>query len=1566
MTQFQSAIRSLFYGLWLLCIAVGAAADWQISRADGGISIGPFDSRAETDNILPELDRNGLSYRVEEVSTRESLGFIVVTATYPDRAGATEDLDALATAGIKDFLFIGRGDYVNRISVGVFSQRSAAERRAAELNEKGFAFDVIERSRGTTYYAIVMPGSALNPTQVATIIDGGMLGAGEEPSADKEPSAGIEPSAAEQEPPSPAIEPAQPAPKTAVDPTITDEPAADSASPIDGQTTTTQPPPVVYQDSPQDNTWLILLFLGLAVVVIGALIYLFQSRRVEVKVVTESEPRASATTEPAQTQAAAVVTPADEISEPQPAPEEMILDYAEAVLAGRSDSKDKNSLTLLGTADTSISDLIQDLLFLTRLEEEQATLESFAFDCRNLLDNLVSRLSANASASLQCAENDDLPQLVSMDASKLNRILTILLEYAVSRTESGAIFIGQAYKDGQLAIDIRFNPARGFKDSEIETLTNPARSDSMLDVPERVRLGVANRLAAALGGRIDAKLERGDALIAVRCPAAEVMKSQLVLPSGQTIDELLEAEAAATAQLREVQAQAESLVAESEERVRQIESEANHSIDQLQRRIGELEAESTSNEALAEARQAEISSLAAEVAELQQEKSLLIERETREEARASQELEALTAALNNTREQLQAELDARRAAELAAEQELARLKEENQSSQAEAARELARLDEEKQAKLAEAERELTRLSEEKRTTLAAAEREREEKAEVISRLEAINQELIEARDSLQAETQRRAEIEQRSAAEVTRLASELSDARADIEAEKSAQQQTIEQTTAEVESLRSKVEQLQSRAETATSSAAEFENLQARLAAAELQLAEETRVRSHLESSANEQVNSLLNQLNQARTFADKATDNSNNIRDQLAAANRALEETRTELEKRLAEAEAAARSARENADQLESQTRDLQTQLETERSENEQAREAAEARVAELETALQAASQAKVEALAAHETAVQQATDQINTLTASLQTAEDKLSEQEAEKEELARRLEGSDEVQTLRQQLRAAEEQLQVEQTRRDSTESAAGSQIEELLDDLNQARREIRERESEAVDKVSALETRLTEIESAHETLKVEAERAEAFAANQTEQLQRAMTDAERAETLAASQTELLQKAMTDAERAEAFAENQTQLLLQAMSENEAAERKNLAARKVNSHLKTRIQKLEAELEALQTAGTAVEQEITEEELPEKPVLDLDLVESQVSPAPVIAADDKSEQPEEAPADEPVLLLKDSSSAAADSTEEPAPGSFGTSEFEPPDTEDFSLESFGDEDDIDQETADLAALEDEQEAEPAIEEIEPEPEREAEPEPELEAQDTPTPLPKARVDLDADIHSEDESDLGFSEDFQFDDKPIRSSRIVNNPVLHSMIVRFVDRLEGQVDDMEIALKQRDYMELVIACNWIRGEANKLGFEVLVRPVEAIEQRLRQQKFSQIITHLSELRNMAERLDIRHNPSADAPIKYFVPDHAKNPIIYENYVSQLGSKILEMEISLSGKNYRQMKQICRWIERYGSKIKFVEVIDAVTRLEEAIDARDEAVVEQELKAFIDLYGKIEIVYEP
>ena len=49
-----------------------------------------------------------------------------------------------------------------------------------------------------------------------------------------------------------------------------------------------------------------------------------------------------------------------------------------------------------------------------------------------------------------------------------------------------------------------------------------------------------------------------------------------------------------------------------------------------------------------------------------------------------------------------------------------------------------------------------------------------------------------------------------------------------------------------------------------------------------------------------------------------------------------------------------------------------------------------------------------------------------------------------------------------------------------------------------------------------------------------------------------------------------------------------------------------------------------------------------------------------------------------------------------------------------------------------------------------------------------------------------------------------------------------------------------------------------------------------------------------------MAERIEIKHSATEDSPIQYTVPAHAKSAVIYENFVSQLGSKLLELEVAV------------------------------------------------------------------
>ena len=159
--------------LLLSSFAVTASDHFPISNADGYLTIGPLDRDEDLKKARTLLDTNDLSYRIEDTSAKESLGFIVVTRKYTSKSAASDDLRALADSGIKDYLYVGRGDYINRISVGVFGNQITARNRVAQLNSLGFSFSVIERFRMTgAATSIVIRGSGLGIDELKRILAG--------------------------------------------------------------------------------------------------------------------------------------------------------------------------------------------------------------------------------------------------------------------------------------------------------------------------------------------------------------------------------------------------------------------------------------------------------------------------------------------------------------------------------------------------------------------------------------------------------------------------------------------------------------------------------------------------------------------------------------------------------------------------------------------------------------------------------------------------------------------------------------------------------------------------------------------------------------------------------------------------------------------------------------------------------------------------------------------------------------------------------------------------------------------------------------------------------------------------------------------------------------------------------------------------------------------------------------------------------------------------------------------------------------------------------------------------
>ena len=524
------AVLTLTFG----CFTVTASDSFPINNADGDLTIGPLQRAEDISTARTRLDKNNLRYSLEDTLAKESLGFIVVSNEYTSNAAASDDLQRLAESGIKDYLYVARGDYADRISVGVYNQHAVAQNRAAELNNFGFTFNVIERFRTTdsgTSILIREPG--LGSDELERIL------------ADQ---------AAKDVPVRKSIS-AQP-----TDTDISDVPVLESgegelkveknkAEPLQKEDIITTPDATSVtrtQQPAEDSGWLWYLITGVAIIAAlifaGALAYYYRQQRSQ----NEWIP-------PSQTNEPAPVAPKPSTEErldistsPEPPSQQVIFDYAEAVLEGKRNDPSARSLTILGTEDTATMYLMRDLLLLVQLEEKTPSVEAFAFDSRSLVENLIKRVSAENpghSASLRSAPSEDLPLYLSLDANKLSKILSILLQQAIEQTDTGLISIHQQFKSEQLITEIHYHPSGGNVATELEAMTNPALHNTSLSIGERVKFGVANRLALVLDGRLDTNFSAGKAIVSICLPAVEIQTQQLDLPHGKSIEELIAAEA---------------------------------------------------------------------------------------------------------------------------------------------------------------------------------------------------------------------------------------------------------------------------------------------------------------------------------------------------------------------------------------------------------------------------------------------------------------------------------------------------------------------------------------------------------------------------------------------------------------------------------------------------------------------------------------------------------------------------------------------------------------------------------------------------------------------------------------------------------------------------------------------------------------------------------------------------------------------------------------------------------------------------------------------------------------
>ena len=140
------------------------------------VSVGPFNDLAQETHAASVLQSRGFTpqQRTEEGDVRD--GFWVYVGGIKSSSDEARVLRTLQDAGISDAHAMAAADDGRRVSVGLFIERSRAERRARAVQHLGYSPDIVERRRpGTLYWVDLDLGTsdAAVPTEGLASADEG-------------------------------------------------------------------------------------------------------------------------------------------------------------------------------------------------------------------------------------------------------------------------------------------------------------------------------------------------------------------------------------------------------------------------------------------------------------------------------------------------------------------------------------------------------------------------------------------------------------------------------------------------------------------------------------------------------------------------------------------------------------------------------------------------------------------------------------------------------------------------------------------------------------------------------------------------------------------------------------------------------------------------------------------------------------------------------------------------------------------------------------------------------------------------------------------------------------------------------------------------------------------------------------------------------------------------------------------------------------------------------------------------------------------------------------------------
>ncbi len=176
-------------------------------------------------------------------------------------------------------------------------------------------------------------------------------------------------------------------------------------------------------------------------------------------------------------------------------------------------------LSLVKSSSTSLLNILNDILDLSRIEAGRLTVEHLGFDLRTLLDEVLAPLLPRATdkgLTLQCTVAPEVPSQLVSDPLRLRQILVNLVGNAIKFTRRGRVEVA-AWPEGRggsamlhlCVADTGVGIAPDKLDRIFDSFTQADNSTTREFGGTGLGLTISRRLAQALGGQLWAESELG-------------------------------------------------------------------------------------------------------------------------------------------------------------------------------------------------------------------------------------------------------------------------------------------------------------------------------------------------------------------------------------------------------------------------------------------------------------------------------------------------------------------------------------------------------------------------------------------------------------------------------------------------------------------------------------------------------------------------------------------------------------------------------------------------------------------------------------------------------------------------------------------------------------------------------------------------------------------------------------------------------------------------------------------------------------------------------------------------